>query len=105
MFQRSSRRSCIRRSSNPNAEGQAFSLPDGFAPYCRRGRRRFVHGASVEIKLPLLEHAEDLQPAEWLRTSMTTVYTSVASFLPGPFESYARVYHPFIANGRSALTW
>ena len=44
--------------------------------------------------LPMLTHVQDLQPAEWLRTSMTTFARSVASILPGHFEAYARIEHP-----------
>jgi hypothetical protein len=45
--------------------------------------------------LPLLQHLSDPQPAGWLRTSMTTFACSVASFLPGHYDAYARLYHPF----------
>ena len=45
--------------------------------------------------LPLLEYLRDSEAADWLRTSVTTFWESVASFLPGHFEAYARIYHPF----------
>jgi hypothetical protein len=45
--------------------------------------------------LPLLEYVREPQAADWLRASMTTFAESVASFLPGHFEAYVRIYHPF----------
>jgi hypothetical protein len=45
--------------------------------------------------LPLLEHLREPRAADWLRASMTTFAESVASFLPGHFEAYARIHHPF----------
>jgi len=53
--------------------------------------------------LPLLTHLNALEGAEWLRTSLTTFGTSVASILPGHFPAYARVYHPFESGGDSAI--
>jgi hypothetical protein len=47
------------------------------------------------LPLPLLTHLEELDATEWLRESLTTFARSVASFLPGNFAAYARVYHPF----------
>ncbi|MDQ6769924.1 MAG: DinB family protein [Gemmatimonadota bacterium] len=38
--------------------------------------------------LPLLTHLDALEGAEWLRTSLTTFATSVASILPGHFPGY-----------------
>jgi hypothetical protein len=58
--------------------------------------------------LPLLAHVRDLAAAEWLRASLTTFGRTVASFLPGHFAAYARIYHPFDANEFSpfaARTW
>ena len=58
--------------------------------------------------LPLLEHVSTLQATDWLRASMTTFAQSVGSVLPGHFESYARVYHPFQyndGNTTEAPTW
>jgi hypothetical protein len=53
--------------------------------------------------LPPLEYVSDARAAEWLRTSITTFWSSVASFLPGRYEAYARVYHPFeYGDGREA---
>lgn len=53
--------------------------------------------------LPLLEYLREPQAADWLCTSVTTFWESVASFLPGHFEAYARIYHPFdYANGTAA---
>lgn len=49
--------------------------------------------------LPLLQHEESLEPAAWLEESMTSFAKSVASFLPGHFAAYARVYHPFDMGG------
>lgn len=46
--------------------------------------------------LPGVAHVTSLEPAEWLRTSMTTFARTVASFLPGHFAAYARVMHPFV---------
>ena len=73
----------------------------------RFGRRRGLAGSVAPI-LPLLEHARDLRPAEWLQASMVTFATSVASFLPGHFEAYARLRHPIEINDGSegpAPTW
>src|SRR3954470_10502348 len=49
--------------------------------------------------VPLLAHLDALERAEWLRSSLTTFATSVASILPGHFPAYARVYHPFSIGG------
>ena len=46
------------------------------------------------LPLPLLEHLDDLQPTDWLR-DLAIFGREVASFLPGNFAAYARVYHPF----------
>lgn len=40
----------------------------------------------------------------WLRASITTFARTVASFLPGGFEAYARVYHPPREQGESAMS-
>ncbi len=45
--------------------------------------------------LSLLERAREPAAADWLRSSVTTFAESVASFLPGQFEAYARIHHPF----------
>ncbi len=45
--------------------------------------------------LPLLEYVQHPRAANWLCTSVTTFWENVASFLPGHFEAYARIYHPF----------
>ena len=45
--------------------------------------------------LPLVEYLRDSEAAGWLRMSVTTFWESVESFLPGHFEAYARIYHPF----------
>lgn len=58
--------------------------------------------------LPLLEYRWEAEAAGWLRTSMTTFWESVASFLPGNFEAYARIYHPFDSctpPGTRAPSW
>ncbi|HEV7992877.1 MAG TPA: hypothetical protein VGP25_13685 [Gemmatimonadaceae bacterium] len=70
-----------------------------------------THGAQPgdpPPSLPLLTHLETLGATEWLRTSLTTFGRSVASFLPGKFSAYARVFHPFDNGGASpiaASTW
>ncbi len=53
---------------------------------------------AVAPALPLLTHLRSLEPADWLRASMTTFAESVASLLPGGFEAYARLYHPWEPN-------
>jgi hypothetical protein len=57
----------------------------------------------------LLQHVRTLDAADWLRESLTTFAQSVASFLPGSFEAYARLYHPWQSgDGTSAAappTW
>lgn len=76
-------------------------------------RTRFVRSKPARASelsrlLPLLTHAQDLAPAEWLRTSMTTFGKGVVSFLPGHFEAYARVFHPFVHGQdelRGVCTW
>lgn len=40
----------------------------------------------------------------WLRASVTTFARNVASFLPGGFEAYARVYHPIGTPGGSGVS-
>lgn len=45
--------------------------------------------------LPLLTHVKLLEDADWLRASLTTFATRVASIVPGHFPAYVRVYHPF----------
>jgi hypothetical protein len=56
--------------------------------------------------LPLLTRVPDAQPAEWLRASITTFAEGVFSILPGRFEAYARVYHPFDSGfGDPPMSW
>jgi hypothetical protein len=58
--------------------------------------------------LPLLEYAGETNAADWLRASLTTFAERVASFLPGHFDAYVRIHHPFDDTGGSpdtALTW
>jgi hypothetical protein len=58
--------------------------------------------------LPNLTHIPDLRPTQWLRSSMTTFARSVASAVPGHFEAYARVFHPYLdeRNGlRGVCSW
>jgi hypothetical protein len=65
------------------------------------------HRASAPA-LPLLHHETSLAPAVWLRKSLTTFAASVASFLPGHFAAYARLYHPFVSDGSppvASRTW
>jgi hypothetical protein len=52
--------------------------------------------------LPLLEYIHDPQATEWLRLSMTGFAENVASILPGAFEAYARIYHPFASRGSTS---
>jgi hypothetical protein len=52
---------------------------------------------------PLLTHLTDPDATNWLTASLTTFADSVASFLPGSFPAYARVYHPFDSNGDPVL--
>jgi hypothetical protein len=49
--------------------------------------------------LPFVRHATSLAPARWVQRALTTFATSVASFLPGDFAAYARLYHPFLDVG------
>lgn len=59
---------------------------------------RWLASRRVDIEppsLPLLTHLPEAGAADWLREVMTTFATSVASFLPGHFEAYVRIYHPF----------
>ena len=63
--------------------------------YLTRFRRSAAPPRAAAPNLPLLEHVSDLEPARWLRESMTTFAQSVASLIPGEFESYARIHHPF----------
>lgn len=51
------------------------------------------------LPLPLLTHLEELDATNWLRESLTTFARNVASFLPGHFAAYARVYHHFELTG------
>lgn len=52
---------------------------------------------------PGLVAVRDPEAARWVRESITTFGASVASFLPGHFEAYARVFHPF--DGSESFTW
>jgi hypothetical protein len=65
-------------------------------------RRKNLNVLSPPV--PLLEYL--LQPAEtaWLRASLTTFASSVASIVPGRFEAFARIYHPF-HHGKSMVFW
>src|SRR4051812_14213427 len=58
--------------------------------------------------LPLLEYAGETGAADWLRASLTTFAVRVASFLPGHFDAYVRIYHPFDNDDGSPVavpTW
>lgn len=58
--------------------------------------------------LPLLEYVREPSAVDWLRASLITFGESVASFLPGHFEAYARIYHPFgygNGTGPRAPSW
>jgi hypothetical protein len=56
------------------------------------------------LPLPLLTHLAQLDAADWLKESMTTFARSVASFLPGHFPAYARIYHPFTVSDSAGIT-
>ncbi len=58
--------------------------------------------------LPLLRHETSLEAAAWLEERLTTSAQRVASFLPGHFAAYARLYHPFVMGGLDPVapgTW
>ena len=62
---------------------------------------KFFHRAAPApepLSLPNLRLLADPAAASWLVRSMTTFAKSVASFLPGDFEAYARIHHPFGAD-------
>jgi len=42
-------------------------------------------------------------PTAWLEASLTTFGRTVASYLPGHFDAYARLYHPFEQTGATPL--
>lgn len=55
-----------------------------------------------------LRHVRTLAATDWLRASLTTFAESVASLLPGTFEAYARLYHPWQSNDGTSVpppTW
>lgn len=75
-----------------------------FALFRRLVKRPVVSPPS----LPLLEHVRTLEATDWLQASLTTFAESVASFLPGTFEAYARLYHPWQSNDGTSVpppTW
>jgi hypothetical protein len=72
------------------------------ARFLARFRRTAEQTGGSEPSLPLLAHVRALEATDWLRASMTTFARSVASFVPGHFASYARVYHPFEYNDGTA---
>ena len=49
--------------------------------------------------LPLLTHVTDSRAGDCLKASITSFAETVASFLPGHFEAYARLNHPPEATG------
>ena len=51
----------------------------------------------------LLDEAASLRATEWLRRSMTRFAVPVASRLPGHFEGYVRIYHPFVDHACMSL--
>jgi hypothetical protein len=53
-------------------------------------------------ELHRLSPLRETQPLAWLQQSLTTFAESVASFLPGHLEAYARIHHPFDAPGATA---
>lgn len=77
-------------------------------PWTARLRRAAPQADVPALLLLPLEHVRTLEATDWLRTSMPTFARSVASFLPGHFDSYMRVYHPFENNDGTASgapTW
>jgi hypothetical protein len=50
----------------------------------------------------LLDEPASLRATEWLRRSMTGFATPVSTRLPGHFDAYARIYHPFV--GRACMS-
>lgn len=44
----------------------------------------------------LLDEPASLRATEWLRQSLTGFGTPVSTRVPGHFEAYARIYHPFV---------
>jgi len=59
-------------------------------------------------ELPLLTPSENAGEREWLERTLTTFARNVASFLPGGYEAYVRIYHPFrdgSESGYSAKRW
>ena len=56
---------------------------------------------------PLLTPLTVLDGADWLCASLTTFAKNVASFLPGHFPAYARVYNPFgdVGDPIGAVSW
>ena len=58
--------------------------------------------------LPLLTPSRNADERAWLESSITTFGRSVASFIPGNYKAYARIYHPFdngAEGGRDSQTW
>lgn len=69
-----------------------------------------IEMGSAFPQLRVLESDGEEDAVAWLRASVTTFARSVASFLPGGFDAYARVYHPIGSAGGSGmsgptLTW
>jgi hypothetical protein len=56
---------------------------------------------------PLVSYLAEGSEAEWVQAAMTTFARSVASFVPGHYEAYARVYNPFGGHGNEddAVSW
>lgn len=68
--------------------------PMGFVRWLERFRpKRWVD--LTPPSLPLLRFTRESEPADWLRASLRTFGADVASFLPGHFETYLRIHHPF----------
>jgi len=73
-----------------------------------RPRVRLVQRADGPTpSAPLLTPLTVLDAADWLCASLTTFATSVASFLPGHFPAYARIYNPFgdVRDPGGAVSW
>jgi len=59
---------------------------------------RWLEHVDPEMPPRVLRYASSLEGTEWIRDSLTTFATSVASFVPSGFEAYARIYHPWQDN-------
>jgi hypothetical protein len=85
---------------------EALRHPSACEIYMRRFLARLRARRRVAItppSLPLLEYVPQPREADWMPTSVSTFGEGLVSFVPGHFEAYARVYHPFeYGNGTAA---